>query len=142
MRDSVPSVRYSSVCNVLLLWNILLVPTYTIVANCPRTVRDIPDFCSLSRSARITISLYYCPGSARNCHCQSFNYNLLSARYIIITLIYTRGPYAALPHRVYTYMLLTLPSHSLTRSVVFPCSRWTLASSPFLVSILARTALC
>ena len=28
MRDSVPSTRYSSVCNVLRLWNISLIPTY------------------------------------------------------------------------------------------------------------------
>ena len=28
MRDSVPSVRYSSVCNVLHLWRISLIPTY------------------------------------------------------------------------------------------------------------------
>ena len=30
MRDSVPSARYSSVCNVLRLWNILLIPTYRV----------------------------------------------------------------------------------------------------------------
>ena len=30
MRDSVPSVRYSSVCNVLRLGRILLIPTYRI----------------------------------------------------------------------------------------------------------------
>ena len=30
IRDSVPSARYSSVCNVLRLWNILLIPTYRI----------------------------------------------------------------------------------------------------------------
>ena len=28
MRDSVPSARYSSVCNVLRLWRISLIPTY------------------------------------------------------------------------------------------------------------------
>ena len=28
--DSVPSVRYSSVCNVLRLWNISLIPTYRV----------------------------------------------------------------------------------------------------------------
>ena len=30
MRDSVPSARYSSVCNVLRQWNILLIPTYRV----------------------------------------------------------------------------------------------------------------
>ena len=30
MRDSVPSARYSSVCNVLRLWRISLIPTYNI----------------------------------------------------------------------------------------------------------------
>ena len=30
MRDSVPSARYSSVCNVLRLWSILLIPTYRV----------------------------------------------------------------------------------------------------------------
>ena len=30
MRDSVSSARYSSVCNVLRLWNILLIPTYRV----------------------------------------------------------------------------------------------------------------
>ena len=30
MRDSVPSVSYSSVCNVLRQWNILLIPTYRV----------------------------------------------------------------------------------------------------------------
>ena len=29
MRDSVPSARYSSVCNVLRQWRIWLIPTYT-----------------------------------------------------------------------------------------------------------------
>ena len=28
MRDSVPSASYSSVCNVLRLWRIWLIPTY------------------------------------------------------------------------------------------------------------------
>ena len=28
MRDGVPSARYSSVCNVLRLWRIWLIPTY------------------------------------------------------------------------------------------------------------------
>ena len=30
MRDSVPSARCSSVCNVLLLWRISLIPTYRV----------------------------------------------------------------------------------------------------------------
>ena len=30
MRDSVPSARYSSVCNVLRQWNIPLIPTYRV----------------------------------------------------------------------------------------------------------------
>ena len=30
MRDSVPSVSYSSVCNVLRQWNIPLIPTYRV----------------------------------------------------------------------------------------------------------------
>ena len=30
MRDSVPSARYSSVCNVLCQWNISLIPTYRV----------------------------------------------------------------------------------------------------------------
>ena len=30
MRDSVPSTRYSSVCNVLRQWNIPLIPTYRV----------------------------------------------------------------------------------------------------------------
>ena len=30
MRDSVPSVRYSSVCNVLRQWSISLIPTYRV----------------------------------------------------------------------------------------------------------------
>ena len=30
MRDSVPSVRYSSVCNVLRQWRIWLIPTYRV----------------------------------------------------------------------------------------------------------------
>ena len=30
MRDSVPSANYSSVCNVLHLWNISLIPTYRV----------------------------------------------------------------------------------------------------------------
>ena len=30
MRDSVPSVRYSSVCIVLRLWRISLIPTYRV----------------------------------------------------------------------------------------------------------------
>ena len=30
MRDSVPSVRYSSICNVLHLWRISLIPTYRV----------------------------------------------------------------------------------------------------------------
>ena len=30
MRDSVPGARYSSVCNVLRLWNISLIPTYRV----------------------------------------------------------------------------------------------------------------
>ena len=31
MRDSVPIARYSSVCNVLRLWRISLIPTYGLV---------------------------------------------------------------------------------------------------------------
>ena len=30
MRDSVPSARYSSGCNVLRLWSISLIPTYRV----------------------------------------------------------------------------------------------------------------
>ena len=30
MSDSVPSARYSSVCNVLLQWSISLIPTYRV----------------------------------------------------------------------------------------------------------------
>ena len=30
MRDSVPSARYSSVCNVLRQWRIWLIPTYRV----------------------------------------------------------------------------------------------------------------
>ena len=30
MRDSVPSPRYSAVCNVLRQWNTSLIPTYTV----------------------------------------------------------------------------------------------------------------
>ena len=30
IRDSVPSTRYSNVCNVLRLWSILLIPTYRV----------------------------------------------------------------------------------------------------------------
>ena len=30
MHDSVPSARYSSVCNVLRLWRIWLIPTYRV----------------------------------------------------------------------------------------------------------------
>ena len=30
MRDSAPSARYSSVCNVLSLWRISLIPTYRV----------------------------------------------------------------------------------------------------------------
>ena len=30
MRDSVPSTRYSSICNVLRLWRIWLIPTYRV----------------------------------------------------------------------------------------------------------------
>ena len=30
MRDSVPSARYSSICNVLRQWSILLIPTYRV----------------------------------------------------------------------------------------------------------------
>ena len=30
MHDSVPSARYSSVCNVLYLWRISLIPTYRV----------------------------------------------------------------------------------------------------------------
>ena len=30
MRDSVPSVRYSSICNVLRLWRMSLIPTYRV----------------------------------------------------------------------------------------------------------------
>ena len=30
IRDSVPSVRYSPVCNVLRLWRIWLIPTYRV----------------------------------------------------------------------------------------------------------------
>ena len=30
MRDSVPSTRYSNVCNVLRQWNISLIPTYRV----------------------------------------------------------------------------------------------------------------
>ena len=30
MRDSVPSARYSPVCNVLRLWRIRLIPTYRV----------------------------------------------------------------------------------------------------------------
>ena len=30
MRDNVPSVRYSSVCNVLRQWSISLIPTYRV----------------------------------------------------------------------------------------------------------------
>ena len=30
MHDSVPSTRYSSVCNVLRQWNISLIPTYRV----------------------------------------------------------------------------------------------------------------
>ena len=30
MRDSVPSASYSSVCNVLRQWNILLIPSYRV----------------------------------------------------------------------------------------------------------------
>ena len=30
MRDSVPSASYSTVCNVLRQWNILLIPTYRV----------------------------------------------------------------------------------------------------------------
>ena len=33
MRDSVPSVTYSSVCNVLRLWRISVIPTYTRTQN-------------------------------------------------------------------------------------------------------------
>ena len=31
MRDSVPSVRYSSVCNVLRQWSISIIPTGTVL---------------------------------------------------------------------------------------------------------------
>ena len=34
MRDSVPSTRYSSVCNVLRQWNIPLIPTYRVYRLC------------------------------------------------------------------------------------------------------------
>ena len=39
MRDSVPSARYSSVCNVLRQWSILLIPTYRV-----GRLYDIPYF--------------------------------------------------------------------------------------------------
>ena len=33
MRGSVPSARYSSICNVLRLWSIWLIPTYRVVVD-------------------------------------------------------------------------------------------------------------
>ena len=39
-RDSVPSARYSSVCNVLRQWRIWLIPTYRVYR-----LYDIPSEC-------------------------------------------------------------------------------------------------
>ena len=38
MRDSVPSARYSSVCNVLRQWRIWLIPTYRVYRLYDKTI--------------------------------------------------------------------------------------------------------
>ena len=37
MRDSVPSARYSPVCNVLRQWKTSLIPTYRVASSSPRS---------------------------------------------------------------------------------------------------------
>ena len=44
MRDSVPSVRYSSVYNVLRLWRISLIPTYKSLPDSMTTDSMIPVY--------------------------------------------------------------------------------------------------
>ena len=55
MRDSVPSARYSPVCNVLRLWKIWLIPNYRIYrlydANANKILKD--------KAARIIFSQCY-----------------------------------------------------------------------------------
>ena len=51
MRDSVPSARYSPVCNVLHLWRIWLIPTYRVYRLYDTWVdnaRKCSDFCSMT----------------------------------------------------------------------------------------------
>ena len=44
MRDSVPSTRYSSVCNVLRQWNISLIPTYRVYRLYDMTIHKLFPF--------------------------------------------------------------------------------------------------
>ena len=60
MRDSVPSTRYSSVCNVLRQWNIPLIPTYRVGRLYDITLYFIVMHCIiLYYSAQYNIVLYY-----------------------------------------------------------------------------------
>ena len=53
MRDSVPSARYSSVCNVLRQWNILLIPTYRVYR-----LYDIYNFIFKGNVSMIIINIF------------------------------------------------------------------------------------
>ena len=80
MRDSVPSASYSSVCNVLRQWNILLIPTYRVYG-----LYDRQGYLSILAMIQVTFDLsrmileqltvvYYilleCPHILNNCKLQ------------------------------------------------------------------------
>ena len=69
-----------------------------IVGNCPGTVRDILDFCSLSESCTDDHSFVL---PSWNCHCQSCDFNLPSVRCGILSVrVHPTGPHQV--HIIFT----------------------------------------
>ena len=73
MRDSVPSARYSSVCNVLSKWSILLIPIYRVyryidflILLIPTPLvsvifcSSIPTFCSFLKMSYFLVPVLFC----------------------------------------------------------------------------------
>ena len=63
MRDSVPSGSYSSVCNVLRQWNILLIPTYRVYRLYDRVYRLYDNTLKLPLSGRLLSGHVCLPGA-------------------------------------------------------------------------------
>ena len=84
MRDSVPSTRYSSVCNVLRQWNIPLIPTYRVYR-----LYDIESTDSMiynKIAAKAIPCTTYIIIIIDNIICIYLNYSSLSARELRISL--------------------------------------------------------